>query len=222
MRYIIYTDGGSRGNPGEGAWGYVQVTKGIELLAHAEYSSETTNNEMELTAVLRALQYCSEFIVTPEIGKDCTISIHSDSTYCVNGVSTWMYNWNNQGTLDDRPNGGLWKEVFLIIQSLKTLGVKIEMIKVKGHSGDKWNERVDAIVNESMDKKGEVHYESTEVTKVQIPELNVKNCYRSIKVIGWNDLPSDCINIIFEDNSEGVKTEVRIKKSMLKDILRSL
>ena len=218
MRYVIYTDGGSRGNPGEGAWGYVQIIKDIELVSHAEYSENTTNNEMELTAVLKALQYCQRLVSNQ---KDCLISIHSDSTYCVNGISSWMYNWNHQGTLIDRPNGMLWSRIYELVNSLKSLGVKVEMVKVKGHSGDKWNERVDEIVNESMDLKCTVHNESSGITTTRISDLEIKEVRKIINIVDWSNETPDSITVVAETDNWS-KVELRIKKNLIKNILKSL
>jgi ribonuclease HI len=136
----IYTDGACRGNPGPGGWGALLLAGDNEReLSGAE--PHTTNNRMELTAVIRAL----EALKRPIEG-----AIYTDSQYVRQGVLEWMPNWKARGwkTADKKPvkNQDLW-------QALDALVVrhKLEWHWVKGHSGNVGNERVDQLANRAID-----------------------------------------------------------------------
>ncbi|OQY36417.1 MAG: ribonuclease HI [Spirochaetaceae bacterium 4572_7] len=140
MNITIYTDGGCTGNPGPGGWGAVLLVNGqeIELSGGAP---QTTNNQMELTAVTKALEYIAkEYSI-----KDDTLSIYTDSQYVKNGITSWIINWERNGwkTASKKPvkNKDFWIE-------LRTLTkiANIEWFWVKGHSGDKYNELCDLLV----------------------------------------------------------------------------
>ena len=137
----IYTDGACRGNPGPGGWGallrYGDVDKqlyGGELL--------TTNNRMELKAVIEALSALS---------KPCKVTLTSDSTYVLKGISEWLPNWKKRGwrTAGKKPvkNGDLWKTLDDLAEMHE-----IEWHWVKGHSGHIENELVDQLANRGIDE----------------------------------------------------------------------
>ncbi len=136
---IIFADGSSLGNPGPGGWGAIvkiesQVTELGGALKH------TTNNRMELTAAIKAL----EFISFHKIKKDQPIFVYTDSAYVINGITKWVYGWqkNNWKTSKKEAviNQELWEELFAI-----TRGVSVSWKQVKGHAGIPGNERVDEI-----------------------------------------------------------------------------
>jgi ribonuclease HI len=136
----IYTDGACRGNPGPGGWAALLLAGEHEReISGAELA--TTNNRMELTAVIRAL----EALKRPVAG-----AIYTDSQYVRKGVLEWMPNWKARGwkTADKKPvkNQDLW-------QSLDALVTRheLEWHWVKGHSGNVGNERVDALANRAID-----------------------------------------------------------------------
>ena len=140
---IIYTDGGCRGNPGLGAWASILISeKHASRLEIGESEEMTTNNKMEMKAVIKALE---------RLKKSHNIKVYSDSAYLVNGMNEWIYSWqkNNWIKSDKKPveNKEYW--IKLIELSKKH---NIEFIKVKGHSGNKENNRADEIVNILMDK----------------------------------------------------------------------
>ena len=137
----IYTDGACRGNPGPGGWGallrYGHVDKqlhGGELL--------TTNNRMELKAVIEALSALS---------KPCRVTLTSDSTYVLKGISEWLPNWKKRGwrTAGKKPvkNEDLWKTLDDLAEMHE-----IEWRWVKGHSGHIENELVDQLANRGIDE----------------------------------------------------------------------
>ncbi len=137
----IYTDGACSGNPGKGGWGAVLVYKGNEKqLSGAEM--QTTNNRMELTAVIKALE---------QLKEPCKVSLTTDSKYVCDSVTKgWVYSWqkNNWRKADKKPalNADLWQEL------LKQLSIHdVEFHWVKGHNGHKYNEICDKLaVNEYM------------------------------------------------------------------------
>ena len=135
----IYADGGCRGNPG--ASGKAHEGSGGE--AH------TTNNRMELTAVIRALE---------ALKRPATVHVHTDSQYVQKGISQWIHNWKRNGwrTSDKKPvkNDDLWQELDGL-----TKQHEIKWLWVKGHAGHPGNERADALANRGIDelltKRGE-------------------------------------------------------------------
>jgi ribonuclease HI len=139
----IYTDGSSLGNPGPGGWGVFVVKKENEgVFDDIEIGGgekETTNNRMELKAVIEALKFIKD-------NNFKEVTIYADSAYVLGGVTSWIKNWEKNGwkTANKKPvlNQELWKELNSIERLLKT---KIFWQKVKGHSGDLYNDRADSI-----------------------------------------------------------------------------
>jgi ribonuclease HI len=136
----IYTDGACRGNPGPGGWAALLLAGEHEReISGAEVA--TTNNRMELTAVIRAL----EALKRPVEG-----AIYTDSQYVRQGVLEWMPNWKARGwkTADKKPvkNQDLWQALDALVARHK-----LDWHWVKGHSGNAGNERVDALANRAID-----------------------------------------------------------------------
>lgn len=136
----IYTDGACRGNPGPGGWGVVLEYNGkIKELCGGE--ADTTNNRMELMAVIQALETLS---------RPCTIKLHSDSKYVLQGITEWLDNWKQRGwrTATKKPvkNEDLWRR----LDEARNRH-QIEWIWVKGHSGHDGNERADKLANRGID-----------------------------------------------------------------------
>ena len=136
MKHVdIYTDGACSGNPGAGGWGAVIVYKGKEKeLSGGE--GQTTNNRMELTAVIMALRALKE---------PCTVTLTSDSKYVVDGITLgWAKGWREKGwrKADGKAalNPDLWGELLDLLQIHK-----VEFVWVKGHAGHPYNERCDAL-----------------------------------------------------------------------------
>jgi ribonuclease HI len=145
MDINIYTDGSCEGNPGPGGWAAIIInnSKNKEICGGERL---TTNNRMELTAAIKALEYCS----TQE-DKQLTlrqIKIHTDSNYVKDGITVWINNWekNNWKTADKRnvKNVDLWKKLKELTKSKQ-----IEWIWVKGHSGDQMNELADSLAKKA-------------------------------------------------------------------------
>ncbi len=136
----IYTDGACRGNPGPGGWGaFLSLGEREKELSGAE--PLTTNNRMELTAVIRALE---------ALKRPSELRIFTDSEYVRRGITEWVKNWKSRGwkTADRKPvkNQDLWERLDAL-----AAGHKIEWRWVKGHSGIPGNERVDRLANEAID-----------------------------------------------------------------------
>jgi ribonuclease HI len=136
----IYTDGACRGNPGPGGWGaLLSFGEREKELSGAE--AHTTNNRMELTAVIRALE---------ALKRPVEARVFTDSEYVRRGITEWVASWKTRGwkTADRKPvkNQDLWEE----LDRLAALH-KIEWRWVKGHSGIPGNERVDRLANEAID-----------------------------------------------------------------------
>ena len=139
-KVIIYTDGACSGNPGPGGWGAILMYKG----AKKEISGgmkETTNNIMEVTAVIEALK-CLKL--------ESDVQVYSDSAYTVNAFNQgWIYNWMKNGwkTSGKEPvkNKELWQELYVL-----TKKHKVEFIKVKGHADNEFNNRCDEMAREAI------------------------------------------------------------------------
>ena len=135
----IYSDGACKGNPGAGGWGALLVTDGHRKeICGGE--SNTTNNRMEMTAVIRALE---------SLKRPSTVEVHTDSQYVQKGISEWMAGWKrrNWRTADGKPvkNQDLW----LQLDALSQLH-RIEWKWVRGHAGHPENERADALANQGV------------------------------------------------------------------------
>jgi ribonuclease HI len=136
----IYTDGACKGNPGAGGWGALLEMGGREKEL---FGGErlTTNNRMELTAVIRALE---------ALKRRCTVQLHTDSKYVQQGITEWIHNWKKRGwrTADRKPvkNDDLWKELDELAQKHD-----IKWLWVKGHAGHNGNERADELANRGVE-----------------------------------------------------------------------
>lgn len=150
MDFDIYTDGGCSGNPGPGGWAYVILKQDLSEPEAVDEGSgcekNTTNNKMELTAVIKALTVILSGKYSSEKGK---IGIYTDSTYVKNGITLWIKNWEKNGwrtsSKQDVKNKELWIE-------LKNLSDKINpnWNWVKGHAGNIWNEKCDTLVQKEI------------------------------------------------------------------------
>jgi ribonuclease HI len=133
MNVIIYTDGACSGNPGVGGWGVVILIGKQEPIFFNGGSDLTTNNQMELTAAIKAFQYFEE---------SQYIKIYTDSKYVMNGIELWINNWKKNGwkTTSKKPvkNKELWENLDNEISKHK-----IEWQWIKGHAGNKNNEKAD-------------------------------------------------------------------------------
>ena len=137
----VFADGACRGNPGPGGWGAsLQIDGQQKDLCGGE--DHTTNNRMELTAVIEALS---------ALKRHSTVRVHTDSKYVQQGISTWIHNWKKNGwrTSDKKPvkNDDLWKRLDAVASQHR-----IEWIWVKGHAGHPGNELADTLANRGIDE----------------------------------------------------------------------
>ena len=132
----IYTDGACKGNPGVGGWGVLMHSGGKTRELHGG-EPHTTNNRMELLAVIRALE---------ALKRPCGARVHTDSQYVQLGISKWIHGWKKNGwkTSDKKPvkNADLWRELDVLAAQHD-----VEWVWVKGHAGHDGNERADQLAN---------------------------------------------------------------------------
>lgn len=142
LRLEIFTDGGCHGNPGPGGWAFRIVDSGGTIQDEASgYAGDTTNNRMELTAVIRALEAVRD--------RNALITVVTDSTYVRDGINSWIRNWKKNGwqTAAKKPvkNRDLWQQLDAVNDS-----VGPEWRWVRGHAGNEHNEACDAMVQEAI------------------------------------------------------------------------
>ncbi len=143
MKHLeIFTDGACSGNPGPGGWGAVLRYQGIEKeLSGGE--KETTNNRMELTAIIEALAILKE---------PCSVTLTTDSKYAADGITKgWARSWKANGwrKADKKPalNSDLWEQLLQLLDTHK-----VEIVWVKGHAGHPENERCDKLATTAIEK----------------------------------------------------------------------
>lgn len=137
----IHTDGACRGNPGPGGWGAVLRGVGREKEIWGG-DSATTNNRMELTAAIRALE---------SLRKPCRVQAYTDSQYLRRGITVWLHDWKRRGwkTSDRKPvkNADLWRRLDEVVARHQ-----VQWHWIKGHAGHPDNERADRLANRGLDE----------------------------------------------------------------------
>ena len=139
---FVYTDGSCLGNPGRGGWGFIAVSDdGGELYRDGAFGgARTTNNIMELTAMLKALLWIYHVGVQ---GSD-VVTVYTDSNYVRQGICSWMKKWKKNGFKSasggDVKNRGLWESIDDVLVGL---GDRVRVEWVRAHCGNRWNEAVD-------------------------------------------------------------------------------
>lgn len=137
----IYADGACRGNPGPGGWGALLRTGTRERTLHGGEPA-TTNNRMELTAVIRALE---------SLTRHCRVQLYTDSQYVQKGITQWIHDWKRRGwrTAGKQPvkNVDLWQQLDALASAHE-----VSWHWVKGHAGHDGNERADALANRGIDE----------------------------------------------------------------------
>ena len=137
----IYTDGACRGNPGCGGWGCIINDNGDEKEKRG-YQARTTNNRMELTAVIEALKS------TP---NETRIVIYTDSKYVMDGINQWIIRWKKNGWMTAAKKIVKNKDLWLVLDRL-ICSRQISWVWVKGHAGNEGNERADYLANLAIDE----------------------------------------------------------------------
>ena len=157
-QYVVYTDGACSNNPGPGGYAFLYIPPDGSMLSVSGGDIYTTNNRMELMAIVRALQHIYDDRKNLVI-KRCVVHIYSDSAYCINPIiEGWIYDWyKNKWRTKSRTqvkNADLWNIVYNFI-TLKDYLVIFH--KVKGHSGNKYNEEVDKLAKEAIERICSMH-----------------------------------------------------------------
>lgn len=136
----LYTDGACKGNPGPGGWGYL-LKCGKNSIQDSGSEKDTTNNRMELMAVINGLSKLNRF---------CNVIISTDSQYVKNGMEEWIHNWKNNGwkSSNKKPvkNVDLWQQLDALVQKFN-----VSWEWVKGHSGHVENEIVDTLASNAAE-----------------------------------------------------------------------
>lgn len=136
----IFTDGACKGNPGPGGWGAL-LRMGVNEKELSGGEAHTTNNRMEMTAAIRALEALRE---------PCEVSLHTDSKYLIDGITKWIHGWKKKGWKNaaKKPvvNEDLWRELETIAGKHK-----VTWHWVRGHSGHAENERVDQLASDAAE-----------------------------------------------------------------------
>ncbi len=139
---VIYTDGACKGNPGPGGWGVLLKAGTTEKELYGG-ERQTTNNRMELMAVIQALQ---------ALKRPCAVTLNVDSQYVLKGMTEWLPGWKAKGwrTASKQPvkNVDLWQALDVLVNQA---GHAIEWRWVRGHDGDVGNERADVLANKGVD-----------------------------------------------------------------------
>ncbi|MCL2705914.1 MAG: ribonuclease HI [Spirochaetaceae bacterium] len=146
-RIDIYTDGGCSGNPGPGGWGFV-IVYSEKIYKSSGSEKDTTNNKMELTAVIKALESYKNSLEN-KASKNQKVRIFTDSIYVKNGITTWIITWLKNGWKTADKKDVKNKELWMILKNLSDR-INPEWEWVKGHSGDRWNEECDALVKKEI------------------------------------------------------------------------
>ena len=141
----IYADGACKGNPGPGGWGVLLQLHGKQTELFGGEPA-TTNNRMELMAVIRALE---------SLARPSSVTLYTDSQYVQKGISEWIHAWKRRGwkTADRKPvkNEDLWRRLEAAAQ-----GHQIDWRWVRGHAGNPGNERADELANKGIEEPGGV------------------------------------------------------------------
>ena len=137
----IFTDGACRHNPGPGGWGAILKSKSATKELYGG-EIDTTNNQMELLAAIRALQ---------SLKRPCKVNLYTDSTYVKQGITEWIIKWKSNGYRNSKKkpvlNSDLWKQ----LDELDSMH-QVKWYWIKGHSGHPENERADALANKGVDE----------------------------------------------------------------------
>ena len=142
MNIKIYTDGACIGNPGPGGWGALLRSKNKEKELFGG-SLDTTNNQMELLAAIKALE---------SLNESCEVNLFTDSKYVKQGITEWIIKWKSNGFMNSKKKPVMNAELWMRLDKLANQH-KVNWQWVKGHAGDIDNERADKLANKGLDLK---------------------------------------------------------------------
>jgi len=177
---IIFCDGASKGNPGPGGWGAIAASQTeVHELGGAERN--TTNNRMELLAAISALEEMDSLNL--EQAREREVTIYTDSSYVINGITKWVQGWQNNGWLTKAKqpvmNQDLWEELLAAVEKFDTT---IEWQYVGGHVGIAGNERVDKIASDFAEgKEVKLYKGSRSAYKIDIENINLDESLKKEK-----------------------------------------
>lgn len=144
--FEVYTDGACSGNPGPGGWGfvYIDTKKDASMFSNSGGESATTNNRMELLAVISALGL---YIKCPH-----TLTVVTDSKYVMQGMTEWIINWKKNNWIGSNKKPVKNKDLWLRLDEACSHRPNLKWRWVKGHAGNKWNEEADRLSVEAIPK----------------------------------------------------------------------
>lgn len=141
MSVEIYTDGACKGNPGPGGWGVLLRYQGKEKTLHGG-EAHTTNNRMELLAAIKGLE---------SLTRTCEVDLYTDSQYLRQGMTTWLAGWKKNGWKNSKKEAVKNEDLWRVLDKL-AVQHQIRWHWVKGHSGHKENDFVDALANKGIEE----------------------------------------------------------------------
>ncbi|MEM6448535.1 MAG: ribonuclease H [Cyanobacteria bacterium P01_D01_bin.123] len=150
----VFTDGGCSPNPGPGGWGYVVAEDDRVIAEDFGGDPGTTNNRMELTAIIHALAYCRDLAVARDENPPAPITIYADSKLCVQTYNEWMAGWEKRGW--KRSRGAI--QNLDLVKQLAALKVECPFVRlewVAAHTGIRWNEYADSLVHRGRAQFGQ-------------------------------------------------------------------
>ena len=152
MNYTVYTDGACSNNPGPGGYAFVILVNNEEQLKLSAPKKQTTNNEMELAAIVSAMEHLKLF--DEPANKSNNAVFYSDSAYCLNAINQgWLFNWAKNGWKtnkgQDVKNKELWERFYNVASEMH---MSVKFVKVKGHAGNYYNEMVDKMAKAAIER----------------------------------------------------------------------
>lgn len=155
MIYTVYTDGSSRGNPGNAGWATIIMNQN-KVREYSGFFERATNNQMEISAVLFALNFALKNLNKNDTDED-VINIFSDSEYTVKGCNEWVRGWSKKNWKNSQKkevlNKDLWQKVLETMSQIEYKNIKFTINHVRGHNGHKYNERADRLCTAAATKE---------------------------------------------------------------------
>jgi ribonuclease HI len=140
----LYSDGGCSGNPGPGGWAYV-IVEGVSVREGSGGEKGTTNNRMELSALIQGLKA----LRADEDLRGRAVDVYTDSQYAQKGISEWIHSWKRNGWRTAAKESVKNKDLWVELDALRE-GMELRWHWVKGHAGNTWNERCDQLTQERI------------------------------------------------------------------------
>lgn len=159
MKFHLFTDGACQPNPGKGGWAFISVVTHPEKhsnkrVSRSGYEETSTNNRMEITAVLKGLKYIVH--ISNNSGVCPEVVLYADSKYILQSIETWIIGWSKNGwkRKDGKPvlNSDLWKKIHKLLYDEKRVSIA-SCVHIKGHSGHPENEMCDQLAVAEIQKR---------------------------------------------------------------------